>query len=360
MFKLFGFLLLSILLCFTLLFNTQASSLERAYLFLGRMQVDVETEMTLMFVTESDFVSGSELTLVFLSDIGEWCLEESSLNVIGISSSPVDLGSWSIEEALPSTSSLEAICIPGDVEEEIHDRIVVENVGELDSGVSYGLFFEESSNFTTSSLTGNKKILVELDDGENTAGLEIYINLMGSDGVNLLAFVSDVGTITCNISETNLSFGNLPRDGSYITKGHTLSTESSLVEGYYWAVYGLGDGENAGLWKSTLPTSLIPSTGSTTINLSQDYGFGLNVTSSSGTVVDDFDNSFGVFGAIDSGSANSRLIFYEEAEASSTLEITLGAKAGGGSLFEPWHSAHGDYIPADTQAYQNPVCTGIP
>ncbi len=328
MFKLFGFFLLSIFLCLTLLFNIQASNLERAYLLLGRMQTDVQTDMTLMFSVDSDFMPGGELTLTFLSDIGQWCSEESSMDVTGVDSSSVDIGSWIIEEELPTTSSLEATCIPGDVEEEVYDRIVVENIGALDSNVSYGLFFEENTNFTTSSSSGDKRILVELEDGENIAISQIYINLIDSDGVSLVAFVSDSGTITCNISETNISFGILPRDGSYITQGHTLSTESSLVDGYYWAVYGQGDGVEAGLWKSTLPTSLIPSTGSSTIDLSQNYGFGLNVTSSSGTVIDDFDNDFGVFGAINSGSTNSRLIFYEETEAFSNLDVTLGAKAG--------------------------------
>ncbi len=327
----FRLLLTSILCsCFALvfLFNVRASGLEKTYLFLERMQVDVETEMTLMFSSTSNFSPGGQLTLTFLSDIGEWCLGESSITVVGVDSSPVDMGTWSIDTELPSSSSFQATCVPGNIEEEIYDKIVVENLGELDSGVSYGLLFEKNSNFRTSSSPGEKEILVEVNDSVNTDFSDVYINLIGSDGVSLVAYVSDLGSITCNISGTNLSFGTLPRDGNYITKEHTLSTESSLVEGYYWAVYGQGDGVNAGLWKSTLPTSLIPSTGSSTINLFQDYGFGLNVSSSSGTVTDNFDNEPNIFGAINSGSANSRLIFYETATASSTLNVTLAVKPG--------------------------------
>ena len=328
-------ILLASILCtffaFVYLSTLQASGLERAYLFIERMQVDVETEMILMFTPNSNFSSEGELTLTFLTDIGEWCLEESSLSVTGVVSSPVDMGSWSIDVELPTSGSFETTCIPGDVEEEIYDKIVVENVGGLNSGVSYGILFERSSNFTTSSLDGNKKVAIELDDGATQATIEVAINLIEADGVSLSAFVSDLSTISCVISDTNLSFGTLPRDGNYITKQHSLSIETNLVDGYYWAVFGQGDGTNAGLWKSTLPTSLIPSTGSTIINLSQNYGFGLNVSSASGNIPDNFDNVPGIFGAINSGSSNSRLIFYEESPASSNISITLGARAGVGT-----------------------------
>lgn len=327
----FRFFLASIIcscLALVSLFNVQASNLERSYLLFERMQVDVNTDMTLMFSPSTSFSSGGELTITFLTDIGEWCLAESLITVGGVDSSPVDMGSWSIDTALPTTSSLQATCVPGDVGEEVYDRIIVENIGDLDAGVSYGLLFEKSSSFTTSSIGGNKKILIELDDGETQSAREMAINLIEADGVNLSAFVSDLSTITCTISNSNISFGTLPRDGSYITRQHSLLTESNLVDGYYWAVFGQGDGTNAGLWKSTFPTSLIPSTGSTTVNLSQNYGFGLRVSSASGNIPNNFNSAPGIFGAINSGSTNSRLIFYQSSSASSNIGITLGARVG--------------------------------
>ena len=325
-------LLLTSILCSCLalffLFNVQASGLEKTYLFLERMQVDSETEMILMFSPSSNFSSEGQLTLTFLSDIGEWCLGEFTITVVGVDSSPVDMGSWSIDTGLPTSSSFQATCVPGNIGEDVYDKIIIENIGELNAELSYGLLFEKTPNFTTSSLSGDKRVLVELNDGLTQGSIEIAINLIEADGVDLSAFVSDLSTITCSISHTNLSFGTLPRDGNYVTQQHSLLTESNLVNGYYWAVFGQGDGTNAGLWKSTLPTSLIPSTGSTTINLSQNHGFGLNVSSPSGNIPNDFDNVSGVFGAINSGSLNSRLIFYEESSASSNLNITLGARAG--------------------------------
>ena len=328
MFKSSLTLILCVFVASVLLFNVQASNLERAYISFERMQIDVETEMTLMFSPSTNFSSGAELTLNFLTDIGEWCLSESSMTVLGVDSSHVDMGSWSIDTELPTTSSFQATCVPGDVEGEIYDKIIVENIGELDSEVSYGLLFEKTPSFTTSSLAGDKKVLIEVNDGETQGAIEVVVNLIEADGVDLSAFVSDLSTISCTISDTNISFGTLPRDGTYVTGQHSLSVESSLVTGYYWAVFGQGDGTNAGLWKSTLPTSLIPSTGSTTINLSQNHGFGINVNSASGNIPNDFDNVSGVFGAINSGSINSRLIFYEESSASSNVNIILGARAG--------------------------------
>ena len=97
------------------------------------------------------------------------------------------------------------------------------------------------------------------------------------------------------------------------------------------AVYGQGDGNIAGLWKPTSPTSLIPSPSNSTVNLLTNHGFGLAISSLTGTVMDDFiGNPPGVFGGVNSGYQQSRLIFYEENPEFTPLEmlVTLGARAG--------------------------------
>ena len=284
MLKILSFFFFSIILGVAFIFTSNASGISKAYLFLERMQIGSETEMILMFSPEFDFSPGGELKITFLADIGQWCSESGSIDVVGVDSSPVDMGSWDIDVELPTISFLEATCVPGDVGEEIYDSIVVENIDELSSGISYGVKFENTPIFTTSSSVGEKKIIIELTDGILESNTEIGINLLETDGVHFTAFVSDMPTLTCTISHSNLSFGSLPRE-NHITIEHSLFAESNLTEGYYWAVSGQGDGTNAGLWKSTIPTSLIPSTGNTTINLVQNSGFGLNAFSVSGTVI---------------------------------------------------------------------------
>jgi hypothetical protein len=316
--------------------SVSAATFNKAYLFFERMQTDSQTGMVLMFTPSSNFVSSGELKITFLSDIGEWCIDSAPIVVTGVGSSAVDIEGWQIDEALPTETSLEATCVPGDPIGDVYDSIVVQNIGDLTMDTAYGIRFDENANFKTSSTQGTKEILIELDDGLDYASKIIAINLVESDSVSFSAFVSDIGTITCNISTSNISFDILPRSGSYTTRQHSLSTESSLVNGYYWAVYGQGDGTNAGLWKSTVPTSLIPSTGTTTINLSQNQGFGLRANSSSGVIPDHFsDSNSNVFGAINSGSSNSRLIFHESANTNSNIIITLGARVGASTEVGP-------------------------
>ena len=128
-----------------------------------------------------------------------------------------------------------------------------------------------------------------------------------------------------------MSFGALSKDANYATVQHTTRTSASLLEGYYWAVFGQGDGTEAGLWKSTSPTSLIPSTGSTTVNLNTSHGFGLVVASPHVNVGPNFLNTHpGIFGAINSGYENARLIFtYTNPEYNPLVQtMTLGVKAG--------------------------------
>ncbi len=305
--------------------SVSASSIDEAYLFFERMQVGKQTEIVLMFTPTSSFESGGTLSINFMDDPGEWCLDSAPLVAVGTDFSAVDIAGWEIGEELPTSGgNLTASCVLNG-----HDQIVIEDIGELEAGVSYGVRILKNSDFQTSSVVGEKEVIIEMDDGIVSGSKQLGVNLIESDSVVVSAHVSDVNTLTCNIPSSDVEFGTLSRGGSYTTKQHTLSATSSHPSGYYWAVYGKGNGTQAGLWKSTTPTSIIPSTGSTTINLTNNPGFGLKVSSPSGTVPPNFSHSnVSVFGAINSGRSNSRLIFHSGVQGSSDLTVTIGARAG--------------------------------
>ncbi len=318
----------------TVFFVAQASALEESYLFLERMQTNVETEIIFMFTPTSDFLLGTELEIVFEEDdFGAWCEENVSLAVEGVDSSAVDITGWEIDFALPG--EMTASCITGDV--ATSDKIVISNIGQLSSGSSYGVRILKNSGLTTSPVTGRKNIVVTLNDGENFNTQSLAFTLIASDSILVSASVADVSTISCGISHTSRSFGTLPKDGSVRTVQHTVSSTTSLTKGLYWAVYGQGDGINAGLWKSAPPASLIPSTGTTTINLGQTHGFGLSASASRGVVPSDFAHTGNIFGAINSGSQQARILFYDEEPYTGSLAITvtLGARAGAGTEVGP-------------------------
>ncbi len=306
-------------------FNVNASSIDETYLFFERMQVGEETEIVLMFTTTSAFDSGGTLSIKFMDDPGEWCLGSASLVAVGADSSAIDIAGWEIDEELPTSGgTFAASCVLNG-----YDQIVIEDIGELEAGKSYGVRILKNSNFQTSSVVGEKEVIIEMDDGTISGSQQLGVNLIESDSVVVSAYVSDVNTLTCNIPSSDVEFGTLSRGGDYTTNQHTLSATSSHSSGYYWAVYGKGNGTQAGLWKSTTPTSIIPSTGSTTINLTNNPGFGLRVSSPSGTVPPNFSHSnVSVFGAINSGRNNSRLIFHSGEQGSSNLTVTIGARAG--------------------------------
>lgn len=336
--NLFRYLLLFACLFFAksvVFFNlsVNAGDIEETYLFFERMQVGKETEMILMFTPNATFESDGVLTINFMDDPGQWCLEPSALIAVPTDSSAVDISNWEIGEELPThDGSLVASCTSNG-----HDQIIIENVGELESGTSYGVKILKNSNFQTSSVVGEKEVVINMDDGNISGSKQLGVNLIESDSVVVSAYVSDVNTLVCTIPSSDVEFGTLSRGGNYATKQHTLSTSSSHPNGYYWAVYGKGNGTQAGLWKSTIPTSIIPSTGSTTINLSNNPGFGLRVSTPSGNVPSHFSHSnASVFGAINSGHSNSRLIFHSGVQGSSELTVTMGVRAGASAEVGPY------------------------
>ncbi len=316
---------------FSFRFNTKASSLGETYMFFERMQINKETGFVLLLTPSQDFTSGTDeriLRINFSDTAGEWCQTDGAiLPISGVETSQINIEGWEINTDLPG--DLVAKCYRGD--EETNDYIEITGIGGLTGGLGYGVSLDSSEDFKTGTTIGTNHVTIMLSEGSNSESVTINVNLLALDQVTVSAVVSGINTITCSISHNSRSFGTLTRDGTYKTTQHNLSTTSNLTKGLYWAVFGQGNGTEAGLWKSTSPTSLIPSTGSTTIDLGQNQGFGLSIASPRGTVPSNFSNpSSNIFGAINSGSSNSRIIFYDEQPFLEplTLTVTLGARPG--------------------------------
>lgn len=324
-------LLTTFVVLFSFRLNTKASSLGEAYIFFERMQINKETGFILLLTPSQDFTSGTDeriLRIDFPATGGQWCQTDGvGLPISGIETSQINIESWEINTILPG--DLEAKCRQGDTEE--NDYIEITGIGNLTGGLGYGVFIGSDGNLKTGPTIGTNQITMILSEGSYSESITFNVNLSASDQVAVSAVVSGINTITCSISHNTRSFGTLTRDGTYKTTQHNLSSTSNLTKGFYWAVFGQGDGSEAGLWKSTSPTSLIPSTGSTTVNLLENEGFGLSVVSPRGVVPSNFSNpSSNIFGSINSGASNSRVIFYDEETFLEplTLTVTLGARPG--------------------------------
>lgn len=308
--------------------QAKASNLKEGYIFLGNMGANKETEIVLLLTPSTDFNSPVEeriLKISFPGEKGDWCqVDNAELEVVGIESSPIDLDDWLIEAPFPGT--LSARCL----QNTSGDFIEIKGIDYLSANVKYGLQINKSSDFSLTS-SGTYSVPIVLLEGINQQLKNMMISVSDSSSISVVANILDISTITCTLSHSSLSFGTLPKDGNYVTVQHTARTSARDLDGYYWAVFGQGDGTEAGLWKSTPPESLIPSSGDKTINLSLERGFGLVVSSPQGNVRPDFANTTpGEFGTINSGQNKARLMFTYLNPVQNPLvqTITLGARAG--------------------------------
>jgi uncharacterized protein (TIGR02145 family) len=350
----FVFAISLVLISSIVLRSIGASSLSNTYLFLERMQVDTSTGMILLITPSTNFASDSTLTITFPHDAGEWCrVDETVLTATGAASSALDLGGdWDIDAVLPTTGSFTATCHQGDSLSGLYDRIVVTGIDALTGGVSYGLEISSNSNFKTVNEVDSHNVTVDLNDGIKMESITFGVNLVSGDGVTVTADVAAAETITCSIGTDTVPLGMLYKGGAYVTGSHTISTlTSSGVGGFYWSVYGEGDGSTeAGLYNSDGATDILPSTGSTTIDLrTTTSGFGLVVTSPFGNIPGNFSNSTpGVFGSINRTFSGTRVILYGGAHTEGfNSTVTIGARAGSDKL-------DGDY--EETLTY---VCGGF-
>ncbi len=309
---------------------SRAASLGETFLFLERMQVDQSTEMVLLLTPSSTFeAEGKILKILFPGDSGAWCkVDNTSLIVGGISSTVIDVGDWSIDSPLPG--SLLGKCS----QHSGGDYIEITGIGNLSSGVSYGLKISPHSSFKTGSVVGNNIVSVQLLEGTKVETISFNLNLLSSDQVIVSAEVAGTDTITCTITESSVNLGTLYRGGAYITGSNQITTDTTSA--FYWAVYGLGGGSSgkAGLYNSTGDGYLLSSEGvQGKVNLLVDEGFGMSAVTSEGQVLEDFVTSPGVFGSIGKGFENARLFLSGDTpNAVVTTSIYYGVRASTDAL----------------------------
>jgi hypothetical protein len=315
----------------------------------SRIQTNVSSgvDIYITFETTATFTPQTDgIVLEFPdADDGEWCRTAGTdLVVTGVDPAPADsTGDFEVDAPLPGTLSGE--CTQG--ASGTSDRITIDGATELTAGQTYGVKIEEASTAVlgTASSTGEHIVSLTVRDTSNIETKSFGISLVGDDTVTVSAEVVDVQTVTCELGATTANLGNLYKGGSFVTTSHNISTyTSSSAGGYYWAVYGYGNGTNqAGLQHTsqtganTLIESDDPGSPSSTIDIStaNTRGFGLNVDLLSatgvniGTGFDDSVNSSGVFGSISFGPSNAELLLYQigAQSTSESVSIIYGARA---------------------------------
>lgn len=342
-----GYLLLiplvSLILVILPAFNSQAATLNTAYIMLSRMQANLtataDIEIYIALEPSTTVPTGGTLTLEFPdADDTMWCRTAGSdLTVAGVTSTPADsTGDYDIDAALPGT--LSASCSQGSGASSV-DTITITGLTELSTGSTYGVKISDgtTAQLGTASGAGSHIVVLTASQGTTVETASFGVNLVSDDQVDISATVVDVQTVTCSLSTNAVNLGNLYKGGSYVTGTHTITTStSSSAGGYWWAVYGTGDGStNAGLYKSTATTYLIESDNSgNTVDISSpgSEGFGMNTTTPSGTVggTGFSGNGAGVFGSVGLSETEAELLLYQtSAQASSEdATITYGARAG--------------------------------
>lgn len=327
-------------------FTSKADTLAAAYLYLSRIKAGIDgstatVEYILAIDTTQTIPSGGTVTITFPdADDTHWCRAAGALTVAGVTGSAADMSAtnWAIDSALPSSSTLSATCAQGSGSAS-SDSITISDVGALTAGTTYGVKLSNGSSagvLGTDNTSGEHVITIEAKNGTTIDSSTFKVYLVTNDVVVVSATVSSVPSISCVITTNAVNLGSLYPGGSFSTATHTISTSTSTTtRGYYWAAYGQGDGStDAGLYQSA--TYLIPSTGSTTIDLTgvDAEGFGMTVSDpdagGAATVPSDFSNATsGTFGALDRGTAGARLILHQNGAQSSSesATITYGARA---------------------------------
>lgn len=293
--------------------------------------------MILAIDTASAIPSGGTITIEFPdAEDGFWCKTTGALTVSS-QTPPVaadQTGSnWQIDTGLPTSGTLTAACAVGSV--GTSDKITISNVGALSAGTTYGVKVSNGTALLgTDDTVGQHVITVSANSGGVPIDSKSFkIDLVTDDVVVVTATVSTIPSVSCNISSNAVNLGTLYPGGTYATGSHTIST-STTGEGYYWAVYGTGDGStDAGLWNST---TLIPSGATATLNLANPsiYGFGMTLSdpdsTDPATVTTNFvDTTTGTFGTIDRLYSGAKLVLYQAGTQASAEQSTViyGAKA---------------------------------
>ncbi len=331
------------LISFLIISTTQAATLSAVYLFLSRLKVNLtgasgqEVEMILAIDTASAIPSGGTITIDFPdAEDGMWCRTTGSLTTVSQGSSAADQSgsNWQIDTGLPNSgTALSAVCTQGST--GTTDRITISNVGALTAGTTYGVKVSNGVGLLGTDDTQGEHVITV---SANSAGVPIdsksfKVYLVTDDVVVVTATVSTIPSVNCSISANAVNLGTLYPGGTYATGSHTIGT-STTGAGYYWAVYGTGDGaSDAGLWNGD---TLIPSGATATLDLTNPsvYGFGLTFSdpdsTDPATVTTNFVNTTtGTFGTIDRLYSGAKLVLYQAGTQASAEDSTViyGAKA---------------------------------
>jgi len=338
-------LLLVLSTAFFIVFSAQAGTLSAVYIFMSRLKAGLDgtganaVQMILAIDTATTIPSGGTITIQF-PDVEDttWCRTAGTLTVTAVALSAVDLTgtNWDIDSSLPNSgTALAGACSQGST--GTFDTISITNVGALTAGTTYGVQIASSTGILgTNGTTGEHEITVTASSGATMDSKSFKIYLLGDDAVVITATVSDMPTVVCSISTNSVNLGTLYPGGAYATGGHTISTSTTGL-GYYWAVYGTGDGStDAGLWKSTATTHLIQSGATATLDLTNATisGFGLTLsdpdTTDPATVTANFvDTTAGTFGTIDRLYSGAKMVLYQNGSQGTAEQstVTYGAKA---------------------------------
>jgi hypothetical protein len=336
-----------ITLAFFIISSTQAASLAAVYVFFNRLKAGLNgsgaqaVEIILAIDTATTIPTSGTVTIEFPDDEdGTWCRNDGALTVSTAASSAVDLSStnWDIDSALPNDgSSLTGTCTAGTGSGSV-DTITISNVGELTAGTTYGVQIAGDTGLIgTNGTTGQHLLTITASSGTTVDSKSIKIDLLTDDAVVVSATVSESPTVSCDISSYIVNIGTLYPGGAFGSGTHTIST-STTGSGYYWAVYGTGDSStDAGLYKSTATTKLLPSGATATLDLTNASieGFGMTLSDpdagGDATVSTNFvDTTFGTFGTIDRLFSGAKMVLYQNGSQSSSESstVTYGAKAG--------------------------------
>ncbi len=330
-------------------FKTQAGTLGSTYLFLSRIkaglngQTNNEVEMVLAVTPSQAFAEAKNLEIEILfpkSDNTNWCRNAGALTVTGVATGAPDVTGYDITTALPvkAASTLAATCAIGSG--ATTDRITITNVGSLTSGTTYGVKVSNGTGrLGTAATSGSKTITIQVSDDDNLDSKAFGVYLIAEDTVQVSATVTAAPTINCTVAPTTVSIGTLFPGGALVTKEEaTQISTSSTNSGYYWAVYGKGNGTTAGLYNSTGAGYTLNS-GATTVDLSgsDTKGFGLVVstTPSGATTAANFQvTAPTTFGGIVANATGAKLLLYKTTPTAPahSAGITYGARADSAAL----------------------------
>lgn len=331
-------------------FNTQAGQLGDTYIYLSRIQEDLDgvtdpVEMILVFETSQAFSGGSISIDIFFplgednEDVGQWCRNEGDLSVEAVDDDdiPPEQGTVAV---LPG-ATLSAECFEGTAN-DVGDSITITGIGNLAADGVYGVKLERGGVgegiIGTSPEPGSKTVVIQLQDANNMDAKAISLYIIPVDTVEVQVVVEDAPTVICTLDTDTVTIPALFPGGiaESVTITDQIETTSPAGGGYYWAAYGQGDGSTAGLYNNVDPFYLIESS-STTVDLTpgNSEGFGINITpTGGGQVPSNFQaGTTGRYGGIVYGPDGARLILYNNnAVEDETASVTYGARASSSAL----------------------------